>query len=684
MPDHFESEVARARRLIRGGKLAAARALCKHMLQKGSPSPASVQLLVEIEVAAGRPSRAAEELRRLLGARPDCAALHLGLADLLRRLNRAGEAAPHYEAALAGGPADPGTLLDFAAAQETAGRPDEALALLERVCAEHPQNAAGWRRLGRFHFGRGDRGAALRAFQRAAAVAPDHAETHANLGVLFRSQARHLDALAAFEKAVALEPGNRDFRLNAASARKRLGDDRQAFAHFEQLGAWVEEDPARHSLYLFDLLQSDRDRLSVYQAHLRYGDLLSKRAQVGSHGNERNEHRRLRVGYVSADFKQHVVAQFIGPIFEHHDRAAVELYAYSQVRFPDAVTRRFEATVDCWRPIWRLNDMEAAAQILSDEIDVLVDLSGHTAGNRLGVFAHKPAPIQVSWLGYPGTTGLPQMDYRLSDPHLASEHTQEVVRERLFRLPRVAASYARPPDLPIVPPPSRANGHLTFGSTNSVAKITDATVATWAQVLTAVPRSKLFLKAHCLGHPELQGRMRARFAAAGLDPERLEFEDFSPQNEYLRTYGKIDILLDPFPYTGGSTTRGALWMGVPVITLEGIALYERVTSAMLRSVGLDECVAHSRGDYLGKAVALAQSPLRLAEIRSSLRGRLLETCLFDSRAVAHDLQAAYREMWRTWLMETAGKPASADESPAGYPAHKRRNRGRSRSPLSAI
>ena len=588
-------------------------------------------------------------LQELLKAAGDDVSLNRALSDLLRRLGRSKEALAHFQRAVDGGFDDAPTLLKYARALKAAGRKDERLALLERTVQAHPSHSGAWRALAQFHIKEGVKASALAAARQLVKLKPNDAESHANLGIVWRSLGRHLDALASFERAIALDPSNPQIVGLAAATQKRLGYDAEAFARFDAIRPWIFADPSRCSEYLFYLLQGDADRERVYRAHLEFGDSLAGVPPITAHVRSGRPNRRLKVGYVSADFKKHVVTRFIEPVFEHHDRAAFEIYGYSNVAVPDAITQSLAAKVDHWRPIATMGDREAAQLIARDQIDILVDLSGHTKGNRLPVFAHKPAPIQVSWIGYPGTTGLPQMDYRITDSLIGGPQAQDFVRETLFRLPRVSSSYHSPPPLALGPPPCLANGHITFGSTNSMAKIGPRVIAVWTQVLNATPGARLLLKTNWRGDRQIHKIMRQRFAAAGLDSSRLDFEDHEPEDAYLRSYDRIDILLDPFPYTGGTTTRGAVWMGVPAITLEGAALHERLTAALMRGIGLDDLVATSTADYVALASKLASTPHRLADLRLVLRDRLREAFLLDSVSNTRDLEDAFRVMWRDWL-----------------------------------
>jgi len=328
------------------------------------------------------------------------------------------------------------------------------------------------------------------------------------------------------------------------------------------------------------------------------------------------------------------------------------------------MTGRLRGAADHWSQIFGLSDPEAAALILRDAIDILVDLSGHTAKNRLPLFALRPAPVQVSWLGYFGTTGLDSMDYLVMDKWAAPPGEEQWCAEAVARLPHGRFCYA-PPDYAPEPadPPTLTRGYVTFGSFNNVTKIGPDVVNLWAAVLQAAPRSRLVIKWKSLDEPDARRRLAEAFVAAGVDPGRLELRGFSPHAEMLAQYGEIDIALDPFPFGGGLTSCEALWMGVPVLTLPGDRPASRQTIGFLETLGLSNWVATSPADYVSRAAAFASDPIRLREQRRSIRPRMAASPLCNGVLFARDLEAAYRQMWRRW---TAGLPAASFD--VGFPS----------------
>jgi predicted O-linked N-acetylglucosamine transferase (SPINDLY family) len=355
---------------------------------------------------------------------------------------------------------------------------------------------------------------------------------------------------------------------------------------------------------------------------------------------------------VSSDLNAHPVGKFLLPLFLEHDKRRFEIFAYSQLRMEDEMTHRLQACTDCWRDITGLSDPQAAEMIRQDQIDILIDLAGHTARHRLLVFACKPAPVQVSYLGYPATTGLATIDYRLTDA-LADPpgETDAYFTETLIRLPNTAWCYQPPSEAPLVSPlQALQNDYITFGSFNNFTKINEALAKCWAEILRRVPQSRLLLKAVALNSESARRDLQRMMSGSGIDADRLQLHGSVPISRHLPFYNRIDIALDTYPYHGTTTTCEALWMGVPVVTRAGASHVSRVGVSLLSAVGLPDLVANDADHYVQIAVDLAANPSRLAELRASLRMRMQQSPLMDAAAFARDVEAAYREMWRRWCV----------------------------------
>jgi predicted O-linked N-acetylglucosamine transferase (SPINDLY family) len=404
----------------------------------------------------------------------------------------------------------------------------------------------------------------------------------------------------------------------------------------------------------------------LFAAARRFGESFEGKATARIFANDRTPARRLRIGYVSGDFLQHPVGFLLARVLEAHDRGAVEIFCYANDAKVDDMTNRLRGAADHWRSIVGVSNADAAALIQRDGIDLLVDLSGHTAKNRLPLFALRAAPVQVAWLGYFGTTGLGAMDYLLMDEAAVPRGEERWYTEAVIRLPHGRFCYA-PPDYASAPaePPSIRRGYATFGSFNNIAKLGPDVVSLWAGVLRATPGSRLLLKWQSLDDDNERRRLGEAFLAAGLAPERLELQGFSPHAEMLAQYGAIDIALDPFPFGGGLTSCEALWMGVPVVTLPGDRPASRQSVGFLDHVGLNDCVARSPAEYVECAAALAADSARLTALRRSLRSRMTASPLCNGALFTPTLEAAFREMWRRWC---AGEAPAAFEAAQAAPA----------------
>jgi predicted O-linked N-acetylglucosamine transferase (SPINDLY family) len=361
----------------------------------------------------------------------------------------------------------------------------------------------------------------------------------------------------------------------------------------------------------------------------------------------------LKVGYVSGDYRQHAVSYFVEQLFNQHDRARIELFAYASSGIQDAVTERLQALVEHWVPLAGMNDAAVLAQIESDGIDVLVDLSGHTMHNRLGVFARRAAPVQTHYLGFFASTGLTEMDYWIGDEILTPAKTDSHFSEQVWRLPRVWVSYDGKADLPVsVLHPSR-EGSVWLGSFNNLGKLTPETLALWAKILHALPEGKLLLKTKEFSEANNCERILGTLSGYGISAERIELQDGSATSNWVSHmvyYDRVDIALDPVGAVGGGTTTcDALWMGVPVIALEGDRMASRMTDSMLDAIGHPEWIAHSEQEYIDKVVALARDTAQRVLLRPAQRNRMAASPLCDARGLAKSLENAYYEMFERWM-----------------------------------
>jgi protein O-GlcNAc transferase len=529
----------------------------------------------------------------------------------------------------------------------TQGRTREAETAFRERCAADPGDADAWLGLGRALDRQNKLAEATDAVRQASELAPASGEAQRFLGACKLRGGRLLEALDCFRRAVALEPAVAMNHTALAMAHQQLNEHAPALHHLEQAVALAPRSAAIFSAYLFEL--SHHPGLSpahVFAEHVRYGRTFGGRADRFRHDNSPDPHRRLRIGYVSGDFYQHSAMLFLLPVLTRHDSRHYETFAYSNVFRPDQVTETIKGAVAHWRPIHGLSDDAAAALVHADRIDILVDLSGHTDSNRLPVFARKPVPVQVTWLGYPATTGLAEIDYRLVNSATSPDRAA-FFTERLYRMAGASTCFNFPADTPApASPPALANGFITFGSFSAPRKMSREIIAVWAAIMHEVPGSRLFLKYAGLGEAERRRWFVETFGSLGIGADRLQFADYSPYAEHLRAYDRVDVALDPFPYPGGTTTRNALWCGVPVITLD--ARTASPTATLLRQLGLDACVAHSEQDYVARAVAVAADLDRLARWRKEMRDRLAAGESFNAERFTRSLENAFRDMWAGW------------------------------------
>lgn len=540
-------------------------------------------------------------------------------------------------------------LFDIAALYHSEGRLEDAEAVLRAILRFAPGDAATLNNLGLVldDFGRPQE--ACEAFTRALASDPGMSAAHNNLGAVLAGQGRYTAAAAAHGAALRCDPLNAAARINLGVALLELGALDQAAAAFDAVLAdtrtpeSARRDAAGNRLYLE--IYRETDPASVHARHRAWGAAVPPAVPSAAAPVDSAPGRALKVGYVSADFRRHSVSFFVEALLVHCDPAAVEVFCYADVARADAVTARLKAHVPGWRDIHGWSDARLCDAVRDDGIDILVDLSGHTRGNRLPAFARRPAPVQVTALGYPATTGLAAMDARLCDAITDPPGANAFSTERLVRLAALHC-FAPPPDAPLPGPlPARGNGHVTFGSFNKLAKVGDATIRLWADILHAVPDARLVLKAKPLAEADSRAALAARFAAHGVAAYRLDLRGWAPDDAaHLRAYDAIDIALDTFPYNGTTTTCEALWMGVPVISLCGAGHAARVGASLLTSAGLADWICGTPGEMRARAQAACADLAGLAALRAGLRAQVHASRLCDGRAYARDVERAYREI----------------------------------------
>ena len=470
-----------------------------------------------------------------------------------------------------------------------------------------------------------------------------------NLGNALQKCGRLHEAGSAFERALELDQNNANAWNSAGNYFQLLAQIDRALNCFHTAYQLDPMHVGAGTNYLFCVnLTESISRADAFSAHTTWGRQLARREVPPVPRRDRRSDRLLRVGYLSPDFRKHPLATFVRPMFAAHNREHFHITGYSDCPIPDAVTQKIEESVDVWKPIHGMDDKRVWDMIRSDEIDILVDLAGHTANNRLTMFAHRAAPVQVSMLGYLNTTGLAEMDYVVSDAIRDPSADDGFYTETVIRLPHGGCCWEPPAGCPEpVPPPFTKNGHITFGSTHRPNKLTQETLQLWSRVMQSVDDARLLLFHNCLtDRTEMQGHLCDLMTAAGIDLDRVNIA-WDDSGEYLPAYHEIDILLEAVPWSSGTTALDALWMGVPLPTIFGHIPTGRPTASVLHRMGLNDLIAHTCDEYIEIIKALADEPDRLVELRSELRRRMQET-VCDADSFVRDLETAYRQMWKVW------------------------------------
>jgi len=597
----------------------------------------------------GRHKDAEKCLRKALSLKPDLADAHSNLGNALTGLDQLKEAERSLRRAVALDPGHVNARINLGAVLRKLRRPEEAERCYQEAISLDPDLPLAHSNLGNVLSDLGRQDDARQSFERALALKPDFIEAQLGLANALLETSRLAEAAECYRKALTLKPDFAEAQSGLGDALMRMGDVDGAEQCYRKALALK---PALHNAHwglLFALnLLPDRNPAEIYAEHRAFAQRFYRPAKIRPHGNVPDPGRKLRIGYVSGDFRDHPVGQFIAPVLAQHDHGNFEVTCYDNSKHSDSVTEHLKRHADRWREIFDLTDEALSDLIRRDAIDILVDLSGHTANSRLHAFAHKPAPVQVTWLGYLNTTGMREMDYRITDAHASPEGMLEDFHsERLVRLPDSQWCYEAPADCPQVSePPSMHTGHVTFASFSNLAKIGPQVIALWSRLLARVPDSRLLIAWRGLG--SIREEFRARFTRHGIAPERLEMIDRLPFQEYLALHGSVDIVLDTFPYTGGTTTCHALWMGAPVVTLTGNTATSRGGASLLNAIGLGELVADTADAYLDIAAALARDRSRLAALRMGMRDRMAASPLMDAERFTRNLEKAYRAMWGSW------------------------------------
>ncbi|OQY57568.1 MAG: hypothetical protein B6245_16365 [Desulfobacteraceae bacterium 4572_88] len=655
---NFDDAMKTAVEHHQAGRFADAEKIYHQILEQDPKHPDALHLLGVIASQAGNYDRAIQLIEKAIQIRPEMESYHNNLGNAFKKKGKLDEAIACYGKALEIRSDFVEAYNNMGIALKDQGRFEQAIDLYKKAIEINPNFPEVHNEMGNALKGQGRVEEAIAAYQRAVGIKRDHAEAHNNMGVAFQDQGKVTEAIACYQKALEIRPDFAEVYNNLGNTLKEPGRLDEAIESYQKSLEFRPEYSKAHSNFLNILHYGwpPPSREWIYKQHCKWDEMhakpLAANALSMSHSSLLTSHSSLlRVGYVSPDFCRHSCAYFIEPLLRTHDKTRVEVFCYAEVYQPDDITRRLMGLADHWYSTVGKTHADVAEQIRKDGIHILVDLGGHFAKNRLLVFAYKPAPVQVTWLGYPDTTGMSAMDYRFTDTVADPEGMSEkYVRETLVRLPSGFLCYD-----PLMPTPDvgdlpcLSSGHITFASFNNLSKVTEHSVAVWSEILKDVPDSRILLKSRQLSDASTRERYLEMFAKNGIPADRIILEPRIPsKRDHLALYGKVDIGLDPFPYNGTTTSCEALWMGVPVIALAGDRHVSRVGASILSQVGLTGWIAETEEDYIRKAIELAQNRERLTELRASLRERMRQSPLCDAKAFAEGVEAAYQEMWERY------------------------------------
>ena len=660
-PDYADAMSNRGAALQALGDLAQARACYQRALELNPDMLQARGNLANLFAAEGLHEEAIAAYRRLLEQYGDTENSWNNMGNSYQELGRYREALDCYEKALVLNPAAFTIYNNIGNCYRRQARHAEALGWYQKALNAWPDFAEALNNTGVTLQDMGRLADAVPYFERALAARADYPDPLINLSNNYRDRGRPEKAIACLRQAAAMRPDNPHVWNNLGCS---LGDQGCVAEAIDCYRKTIELDPRNHLAYSNLLLNvhylDDTTPGQIFGLHREYeGRFAAPNPARDWTGRSHDPERKLRVGYVSSDFRRHSVAYFLEPLLERHNAAAVEFYCYADVPRSDSLTERFANLAGSrWRDIRGYNDDRLEQLVRADAIDILIDLGGHTAGNHLRVFSRRLAPLQATWLGYPNTTGLSEMDYRITDALSDPEgETDTLYTERLVRLEGGFLCFRPAPQTPPpAPPPMAALGAITYGSFNNMAKMSPTVIGMWSDLLHRVPASRLALKNKALAEGPARGRVIELFKQRGITEERIVMSGSIESLEgHLSAYAHVDVALDSFPYHGTTTTFEALWMGVPVVTLTGPAHVSRVGASILSHAGLDSCIASTPGDYVAHAASWAGRAGELVLLRQQLRHRLSASPLMDEPGFTRRMESAFREMWRRWC---AGQPAA--------------------------
>ena len=596
--------------------------------------------------------------QQALTFKPNYAEAYNNLGDTLRKCERLAEAIELLKQAIVLNPNYAKAHYNLGCAYQQQGQLNAAIHCLQTSIALNPSDVEAYNDLGLLLREQKQPHQAIEKFKHALNIKPNYAIAHYNLGNIFQDLLQFDEAIACYQQVIALQADFAEAYNNLGIAYKDQALIPEAIRYF-QTALQIKPNYAQafNNLLLTCHYAIDEEPANLFAKHQHFNEqyALPFMASFQPHHNGRDPQRPLKIGYVSADFRQHSVAYFVESILAHHHPPDFEIVCYYNYLKKDHITQHLQQYVTLWRDCVHLSDAKLAEQIRHDQIDILVDLAGHTGTPRLAVFMRKPAPVQVTYLGYPNTTGLTAIDYRITDRYVEPDERAELLSsETLLRMPASYFCYT-PNDnnLNINELPALQNDFITFGSFNNYAKISPTILALWVQVLKTIPNSKLFVKAKSLNDTKTRQTFLNRLAKLGIESERVIIANYLPVTEnHLKLYHQIDIGLDTYPYHGATTTCEALWMGIPVVTLVGDKHASRMGISILTTIGLTELIAKTPAEYIQICEKLANNMSYLKTLRAKMRERMQTSPLMDGATFTYHLESAYRNIWKKWCAKT--------------------------------
>lgn len=608
--------------------------------------------LAGVYLKTGNYTKAIEHFRRVITLKPGHLEAHGNLGNALKNTGNFEAAATCYRTVIEAAPQHPQAHCNLGTVLQELGQIEDAIASYRQAIHSDASHVESYNNLALALQSLGRLDEAIECLQKALPLQPDFAETHSNLGSALQQQGHPGAALPHLQNAIKQAPNHAKAHSNMGAALIELGHPQKAIAHFEKALELQPQFPTAFSnLLLSQLYLSDTDPVKNRDLARQFaGTINSPVLPIQNHPNSPDPNKLLKIGFVSADLRHHSVSYFLASVWPSLNSDTLQVFAYATSLIEDDMSQQLKNSVSVWRNLAGLSTDKQVETIQKDSIDILIDLGGHTAHNSLQLFARKPAPLQVSWLGYSATTGLDAMDYILCDPWVVPESDNSHYVETPWRLPENYLCFSPPNEqVEITELPALANGYLTFGSFNNLTKLSDATVHCWACLLKALPDSRLLLKAKQLDQPDFKVSLIERFKGEGVEEDQLIFTERTKSlAAHFATYNEIDIALDPFPYGGTTTSAEALWMGVPVLTLKGDRFVGHVGESLLQNINLADWIADSPDDYIEKAVTLSQDLPALMQLCSQLREQFIASPICDAPRFSVHLQKAFRNMWEIY------------------------------------